>query len=204
MLAPNDGAPVGFAPIAPPLNCDCGSGGTPLPMPPVDELNIDARNGLAAPPVICGRKPTPTVDVVAPPMPAAPAGWAFKAPKPPALGEDDADGLKLEVPNGGKVEDLPDGEDNEVPREPRDGPGPVGPFKPVGGGEDVPEGVGGLDCGIGGSDSSNDAPNEDVGLNALRPVKPVACGWRGAVEEKAGVAAVLPVGWLENADAEVK
>jgi len=34
-------------------------------------------------------------------------------------------------------------------------------------------GVVGLDCGIGGSDSNKDAPNDDVGLNGLMPLKPV-------------------------------
>jgi len=50
-------------------------------------------------------------------------------------------------------------------------------------------GVVGADCGIGGRVSSSDAPNDEVGLNALIPaLKPVACGRSGE-----------PVGWLENA-----
>jgi hypothetical protein len=50
-------------------------------------------------------------------------------------------------------------------------------------------GVVGADCGIGGSASSNDAPNDDVGLNALTPaLKPVVC-WRSGA----------PVSWLDNA-----
>ena len=49
-------------------------------------------------------------------------------------------------------------------------------------------GVVGADCGIGGSASSSDAPNDDVGLNALSPaVKPVVCGRSGT-----------PVGWLDS------
>ena len=86
------------------------------------------------------------------------------------------------------------GEDSEVPRDPRAGAEPA-PFTLAGGGDDVPVGVEGLDCGIGGSDSSNEAPKEEVGLKALRPVKPVVWGCNGVVEEEnAEVAAVLPVG----------
>jgi len=41
-------------------------------------LNMDARNGFAPPPVICGLKPTPNVDPV-PYVPNAetPVGWVF-------------------------------------------------------------------------------------------------------------------------------
>jgi len=39
-------------------------------------------------------------------------------------------------------------------------------------------GVVGLDCGIGGSDSNKDAPKDEVGLNGLRPLKPVIWGFR--------------------------
>jgi hypothetical protein len=50
-------------------------------------------------------------------------------------------------------------------------------------------GVVGADCGIGGSASRSDAPNDDVGLKALTPaLYPVACGRNGA-----------PVGWLDSA-----
>lgn len=50
-------------------------------------------------------------------------------------------------------------------------------------------GVVGADCGIGGSASRSDAPNDDVGLKALTPaLYPVVCGRNGA-----------PVGWLESA-----
>ena len=45
--------------------------------------------------------------------------------------------------------------------------------------EDVPAGVVGVDCGIGGNDSSNEAPKEDEGLKAFNPVKPVVCGCNG-------------------------
>ena len=93
------------------------------------------------------------------------------------------------------MEDLSGGEDREVPSELNAGAEPV-PFTPKGGGDaDVAEGVVGPDCGIGGKDSSNEAPNEDVGLKAFKPVKPVVCGCSGDVEEEnADVAAVLPVG----------
>lgn len=53
--------------------------------------------------------------------------------------------------------------------------------------------------GIGGSDSSNEAPNDDVGLKAFIPVNPVDCGCSGALkEDPPDVVFVEPVGWLNN------
>jgi len=54
-------------------------------------------------------------------------------------------------------------------------------------------GVVGPDCGIGGSDSNKDAPKDDVGLNGLRPLKPVIWGFSwlpGAELEEVMVAPV--------------
>lgn len=56
------------------------------------------------------------------------------------------------------------------------------------------EGVVGPDWGMGGNDSSKDAPNEEVGLKALRPVKPVVWGRNGGELDSAEVAFVVPVG----------
>jgi len=67
----------------------------------------------------------------------------------------------------------------------------------------VPEaaGVVGEEPGIEGNDSRRDAPNEEDGLNGLRPANPVKCGLSGAAEgggetENEGVdeVAVAPVG----------
>lgn len=56
-------------------------------------------------------------------------------------------------------------------------------------------------CGIGGRDSRREAPNDDVGLKAFIPPKPVVCGCRGdRLNDGADVAVVEPVGWLENAE----
>ncbi len=74
--------------------------------------------------------------------------------------------------------------------------GALTPFAPAvqAGGDTVAEaassaGVVGADCGIGGSASKSDAPNDEVGLKAFTPVvKPVACGRNGT-----------PVGWLDSA-----
>lgn len=83
-LAPNgcpafDGSPVG--------EVWKGKGEAPkfgVPVPPgiASPAAIDARKGLAAPPpVICGRRPTPRVDLVAdapPKPPVAPVGWLLR------------------------------------------------------------------------------------------------------------------------------
>lgn len=66
-------------------------------------------------------------------------------------------------------------------------------------------GVVGLDCGIGGSDSNKDAPNDDVGLNGLIPLKPVIWGFnwppKGDME---GVEEVMvaPVGCVDSGEKE--
>jgi len=61
-------------------------------------------------------------------------------------------------------------------------------------------GVLGLDPGIGGRDSNNDAPKADEGLNALSPLNPVVCGLSvGDKEMDGGLEVVVaPVGWLFN------
>lgn len=45
----------------------------------------------------------------------------------------------------------------------------------------------------GGRESSNDAPNEEVGLNCLSPANPVICGCRGTEMEGGLVGAVVDV-----------
>lgn len=60
-------------------------------------------------------------------------------------------------------------------------------------------GVPGKDPGIGGKDSSSDAPNDDDGLNGFKPANPVIWGFRELVLEVIEVL-VPPVGWLENDD----
>lgn len=79
------------------------------------------------------------------------------------------------------------------------------PFPNADGGEDVPvggfaPGVPGLEPGIGGSDSKSEAPKEDEGLNALRPLKPVICGLSVGDIEGAALPEVVvaPVGWVER------
>lgn len=63
----------------------------------------------------------------------------------------------------------------------------------------APDGVDPVDCGMGGSDSNSEAPNEDDGLNALIPENPVVCGCMGDIEmEGAEVPFVVPVAWLEK------
>jgi len=159
---------------------------------------MDARNGFTAPrprPVACGCSPTPTPseepppNAVGPPIPVPiglkPVGCAArpKRPRPaPPL-------VPVPKPIVG----------DDTPLKFAPSPTPAGAPTPV-----VPEvikegdvvaveaassaGVDGSDCGIGGSASSSDAPNDDVGLNALTPaVKPVVCGRNGA-----------PVGWLDK------
>lgn len=51
-------------------------------------------------------------------------------------------------------------------------------------------GVVGADWGIGGRDSSRAAPNDEDGLNALRPTKPVVWGCRGEIGDDEVVAPV--------------
>lgn len=171
--------------VCPPTNKLCPNGddvpadckNKPLPGLPLAALNpgnapaapapefgakTDARNGFAAP-VACGRRPTPSDEpppgTASPPDPVPVAGKPVGCAPRPKL-----------LPNP-----------------------PPGGIAPTGGdpADEAPSslGVGGVDWGIGGSASRSDAPNDDVGLNALTPaLKPVACGRSGA-----------PVGWLDNA-----
>ena len=60
-------------------------------------------------------------------------------------------------------------------------------------------GVPGKDPGIGGKDSSSDAPNDDDGLKGFKPANPVIWGLRELVLDTMEVL-VPPVGWLENDD----
>jgi len=63
-------------------------------------------------------------------------------------------------------------------------------------------GVVGLDCGIGGSDSNKDAPNDDVGLNGLRPVKPVTWGFSWLPGAELEEVIVAPVGCDDSDEKE--
>lgn len=103
-LLPNDGvgAPIGWenrddpSPELlkpPPVGIDVWKDGVPppiKPLPGVDDVeNIEARKGFAAPavPVICGRRPTPTVEAATPEFPKdeppiAPVGWLLSPPNP--------------------------------------------------------------------------------------------------------------------------
>ena len=176
----------------------------PTPAPPPTPPGVrtdDARNGFAAPrpipaPVACVRNPKPSEvpppppNGVSPPVPAPvgvkPVGcaaWPKLPPRPnpplapvptPRVGEDTTLGLGPS-PAPTKV------------------PAPLVPVVPAYGDAvavaESSSGVVGSDCGIGGSASSSDAPNDDVGLKVLIPeVNPVVCGRSGA-----------PVGWLDSA-----
>ena len=196
-LCPNDGAPVGCEnrAVLVPGNAPAPAPAPALPIPPGARTD-DARNGFAAPrpipnPVACGRIPTPSeeppppaLNGVSPPVPAPAAGkplgcvaWPKLPPRPdapPMTGDDTL--LKL-GPNPA----------------PTVAPAPLVPVVPTGGdaavAAEASSGVVGSDCGIGGSASNSEAPNDDVGLKVLRPaVYPVVCGRNGA-----------PVGWLDSA-----
>lgn len=210
-LCPNDGgAPVGCknrpVPALALVVLNAGNPPAPAPAPaptppPTPGVSMDARNGFAAPrprPVACGRSPTPSEEpppnaVVGPPVPVpipAPVGLkpvgCVARPKPPRPAPP-----LVPVPKPIVGDDTP--------LRPTPNPAPAGapklvvPVVPTGGNVVAVEaessaGVDGSDCGIGGSASSSDAPNDDVGLNALTPpVKPVVCGRNGA-----------PVGWLDR------
>jgi hypothetical protein len=68
----------------------------------------------------------------------------------------------------------------------------------------VTAGVVGPDPAIGGRDSSNEAPNEDVGLKGFNPPSPVMCDLTDDVEPgPSGVAVecdvlAAPVGWDDS------
>jgi len=191
-LCPNDGgAPVGCKnkPVPPlalvVLNAENAPAPAPAP-PPTPGVIMDARNGFAAPrprPVACGRSPTPSEEpppnaVLGPPVPVPipipipapvglkPVGCAAK-PRPPRPAPP-----LVPVPKPIVGDDAP--------LRPAPNPAPAGapklevPVLPTGGNAVAVEaassaGVDGSDCGIGGSASSNDAPNDDVGLNVLTP-----------------------------------
>jgi hypothetical protein len=171
------------------------AGNAPAPAPAADDTT-DARNGFTVPtsaPVACGRSPTPTEEpspgTVSPPDTALAVGKPVGCVPRPRLLPRPARKL-VAVPAPGVDDDTP----------PRLGPSPTPAGTPVAlaavsergdPADEAAPGVGvvGADCGIGGSASSSDAPNDDVGLNALTlPPKPVVCGRNG-----------MPVGWLDNA-----
>lgn len=168
------------------------AGNAPVPAPTLG-ARTDARNGFTAPrptptPVACGRSPTPSEEppppsVVNPPSPAppigTPVGWVPRLELPPRP----APPLVPAVLIVG----------NDTPLRLAPSPTPAGAPTPLGADcaaeAALSAGVVGSDCGIGGSASSSDAPNDDVGLKALTPaLKPVVCGRNGA-----------PVGWLDRA-----
>lgn len=62
-----------------------------------------------------------------------------------------------------------------------------------------------FELGTGGKESNNDAPKFEEGLNALRPVNPVVCGFNagddvleGLLVAPEAVALVAPVWWLDS------
>jgi len=165
------------------------------PKPVLVGLTIDARKGFAAPtaPVSWGRRPVPREDpnalegvkpVGCGAKDDAPCDEPFNAPVP----DEKRDGVKellLVVVDAGW-----EGGGNEEPLRPRDGIALDGLFEASG----VEVEFAG--SGIGGRDSNNVAPNEELGLKAFKPLKPpVACGCKGAnADDPNEVAADAPVG----------
>jgi len=167
---------------------------------PAFGATIDARNGLAAPkptPVACGRNPTPREE-------PAPSGVSPLDPVPLipfTVGKLVCCGARRTLPLRPVLpfaSGPPPMAGEETPLRLAPSPTPAGRPKPLvplvpKGGDAAAKaasvsGVVGADCGIGGSASSSDAPNDDVGLKALTPPpKPVVCGRKGA-----------PVGWLDK------
>jgi len=126
---------------------------------PVEAI-IEILNGFAAPPVICGLSPPPSMPD--PPLvdPPKPVGCALKPPKPVCW--------LFRVPGADNGEVMP-----------------------------VTPGVFGSEPGIGGKDSNNEAPKEEVGLNAFMPVNPVVCGFNVGESDTDGAPEdmlVAPVG----------
>lgn len=125
-------------------------------------LTIEARNGFAAPPpVICGRRPWPRVELEL--NPPIPVGCEFIADIPP-------------IPVGWELIEL-----NELPK-PKDVPELLfgcdsddcnAEGLARGDAPGAAAGVVGAEPGIGGSESIRDAPNDDDGLKGFNPVKPV-------------------------------
>ncbi len=62
----------------------------------------------------------------------------------------------------------------------------------------VTAGVVGPDPAIGGNDSNNEAPNEEVGLKGFNPVIPVACDLTGGTDKLAFAMDGVLVGWTEG------
>ena len=201
-LCPNDGTPVGcINKLAPALALAALNGGNAPGADPPPGVMADARNGFAAPaptpkPVACGRSPTPIEEepppnAVSPPGPALVKGELVGCAERPKLPPGPAPPPLVPVPTPIVGDDTP------LKLAPSPIPAgtltPLVPVVPAGGdtaaGTASSAGVVGTDCGIGGSASRSDAPNDDVGLKALTPaLYPVACGRNGA-----------PVGWLDSA-----
>jgi hypothetical protein len=181
-LCPNDGTPVGcINKLAPALALVVPNGGNaPATDPPPPGVMTDARNGFAVPtptpkPVACGRSPTPIEDpppsVLNPPGPALAKGELIGCAERPKLPPGPAPPPLVPVPAPIVGDDTP------LRLAPS--PTPAGTLTPlvpvVPAGDDTTAGavsnagVIGADCGIGGSASRSDAPNDDVGLKALTP-----------------------------------
>lgn len=60
---------------------------------------------------------------------------------------------------------------------------PAGELGPLIDGKPLTEGVVGADPGIVGSDSINEAPNDDDGLKGFSPENPVICGFTDVAED---------------------
>jgi hypothetical protein len=191
-LCPNDGAPVGCKnKLVPALAPPALNGGNPPGTDPTPGVMTDARNGFAAPtptpkPVACGRSPTPVEEpppnAVSPPIPEGTVGELVGCAERPKLPPKPPPPL-VPVPTPTVGDDTP------LKLAPSPTPeGALTPFVPVfpakddtAAGAASNAGVVGADCGIGGSASRSDAPNDDVGLNAFTPaLKPVVCGRNGA------------------------
>lgn len=136
---------------------------------------IDARKGLAAPPpVIWGRRPCPSVELLFP---------KFEA--------DVGDVVCVSLLNGCELD----------PKEPPYKPPLLGDVVPSTAKAGLPEiaGVVGEEPGIGGRDSISEAPKDDDGLNGLRPANPVKWDLTGP-EAEDDDALVAPVGWVDRED----
>lgn len=181
-LCPNDGTPVGcINKLAPALALAVLNGGNAPGADPPPGVMTDARNGFAAPaptpkPVAWGRSPTPIEEpppsAVSPPGPALVKGELVGCAEGPKLPPRLAPPPLVPVP-------PPNVGDDDTPLKlapsptPTGAPTPLIPVVPAGddtaAGAASNAGVVGTDCGIGGSASRSDAPNDDVGLKALTP-----------------------------------
>jgi hypothetical protein len=189
-LCANGDAPVGGKnKLEPALTLGTLNGGSApiLLAPPAPGVaKTEARNGFTVPtpaPVTCGRSPTPIVEPPPPvdptPLVGNPVGCVPRPKLPPR-------------PAPTFVAVHAPGVDNDALPRFAPSPTPVGTVVALAAGDEAGSRVGvvGADCGIGGSVSSSDAPNDDVGLNVLIPaLKPVVCGRSGG----------MPVGWLDIA-----